>query len=226
MIKTDLKFMRLPLACYYALSAAYIFLLILFPELFQPVSFVPDVIKSTIFYFTDFLLPLLASCCIVLQLGNTLEKNTFQFLCTLPKNISMILRWVFTVALILPPYLISLAVSYFTLDQLRVSASFIRLLFISGPNLLFFCTAALLLIILFRQIFYTFCILCGYTFIDLFMSENLFREFSLFINVPGNYSKEVIDINRIGFCILSITMFLISLLLIKLKFLQRFNGKV
>ena len=226
MIKTDLKFMRPSLACYYALSIAYIFLLILFPDLFRPVSFVPDVVKSAIFYFTDFLLPLLASCCIVLQFGSTLEKNTFQFLCTLPKNISMILRWVFTVSLVLPPYLISLAVSYFALDQLRASASFIRLMFVSAPNLLFFCTASLLLMILFRQIFYTFCILCGYTFIDLFMSESLFREFSLFINVPGNYSKEVIDINRTGFCILSVAMLLISLLLIKLKFLQRFSGRV
>ena len=226
MIRTDLKFMRLPLACYYALSAAYIFLLILFPDLFQPVSFAPDVVKSTIFYFTDFLLPLLTSCCIVLQIGNSLEKNTFQFLCTLPKNISMILRWVFTIALILPPYLISLAISYVVLDRFGASISFIRLLFISGPNLLFFCTTALLLIILFRQIFYAFCILCGYTFIDLFMSETLFREFSLFINVPGSYSKEAIDVNRIVFYISSIIMFLISILLIKLKFLQRFNSKV
>ena len=218
--------MRLPLACYYALSTVFIFLLILFPELFHPVSFVPDAVKSTVFYFTDFLLPLLASCCIVLQLGSTLEKNTFQFLCTLPRNICMILRWIFTIILILPPYLISVVISCITLDKLGTPLSFARMLFISGPNMMFFCVVSLFLLIFLRQIFYVFCILCGYAFIDLFVGESLFKIFSLFINIPGIYSKAAIDINRVGFYILSVIMLLISLLLIKFKFLQRFNSKV
>ena len=101
--------------------------------------------------------------------------------------------------------------------------SFGRMVFVSFTNFLLLCSLSLLLTILLRRVFYVFCIIFGYSLFDLFMGMVTLREFSLFVNISASVSKEALTANRMVMYAISVILVLTCIILIKFKFLQRFN---
>lgn len=222
MIKIDLKAARLPLALYGTVFLIYLALFAFYPEamIFEKTQF--DTYKSNFFYWSDFICPLTAVLCILMQLGNTLEKRSYEFLCSLPESIGIIGRWCFTVcAVILPVYLIDTLMCWLTeADEIF---SFWELLYLSGANLAFYSTLSLLLMIIFRQSFYVFSIVCGFMFADLSVGDKFLFEYSSFLNISCNMSAETVDNNRMIYYIVSAAFLLISIAFVKAGMLNRLN---
>lgn len=222
MIKIDLKTARLPLALYGSVFLIYLALLAFYPEAitFDKTQF--DTYKSNFFYWSDFFCPLTAVLCILMQLGNTLEKRSFEFLCSLPESIGIIGRWCFTVcAVILPVYLTGTLVCL--LVEAQEIFSFWELLYLSGANLAFYSTLSLLLMIIFRQSFYVFSIVCGFMFADLSVGDKFLFEYSSFLNISCNMPAEAVEDNRMAYYIISAALLLISTVFVKARMLKRFN---
>lgn len=227
MIKLELKAMKTPFIAYCLITVIFILLLLLSSELFLPRQLENGYIQTPMFYFTDFFLPMLACSCVVMQFGNSLEKNTFMFACSLPKSNKIIFRWLFTLVAVFIPHFFSSLFAYRTLtDIFEMQITFSRFIFLNEANLLLFCSTALLLVILFRQIFYVFTVLFGYACVDFFINKVMFSEFSVFANIAAKCAKEAITVNRIVVYIISAAAFLICVFMEKTKFLQKINKMV
>lgn len=206
MIKIDLKSAQLPLLLNVSLFIGYIILLCASPESFAFTERSNYVLHSSAFFYLDFVCPFLSVCCILIQLGTTFEKKTYEFLCSLPQKTGVMKRWCFTVGVtILPTYLISLVMTCSLCGNELIA--FPELFFLSGANLFFYSSASLLLMTLLRKSFYVFSIICGFMFVDLTVGDMFFFQYSTFINLSAQYGKESANNNRIfyfaaaGICI-------------------------
>lgn len=222
MIKIDLKAARLPLILYGAVFVLYLALLAFFPKTMTFTETQFETYKSAFFYWSDFFCPLEAVFCIILQLGNTLEKRSFEFLCSLPERSGIIERWFFTVfAVILPVYLAGIFAGW--LIEAQEFFSFWKLLYLTGANLAFYSTLSLLLMITFRQTFYAFAIGFGLMLADIAVGEQFLFEYSAFLNISCHQTMETVEENRQIYYVLSFVLLLVSLIFVKTNMLKRFN---
>lgn len=222
MIKVDLKAARLPLIIYGIIFLIYSALLTFYPETmaFNKTKF--DTYQSDFFYWSDFICPLAAVFCIIMQLGNTLEKRSFEFLCSLPESIGIIGRWCFTLcALILPVYLTGTLSCWLT--EAHEFFSFGELLYLSGANLAFYSVLTLILMLIFRQSFYSFCVVCGLMFVDLSTGNKLFFEYSSFLNISCNMPIEVIKNNRFVYYVIFAIVLSVCIVFVKTRMPNRLN---
>lgn len=222
MIKIDLKSARLPLLLNGLLLIVYIVLLYALPESFSFTERSSYVLHSSAFFYLDFVCPFLSVSCILMQLGTTFEKKTYEFLCSLPKKTGVVKRWSFTVGvMILPTYLISIVSTCFLCGNNLITLS--DLLFLSSANLIFYSSASLLMMILLRRWFYVFSIVCGFMFVDLTVGDMFFFEYSTFINISAHFGKEAVYNNRIAYYIAACTCIFISAILCKSKYIKRIS---
>lgn len=224
MIKLDLRFMMLPLIISVTVAAAFITALAISPDIFTPSVQSDGVYKTSAFFFIDFLLPFLLSACIIMQLGGTLEKNTFDFLSSMPVKLSPLLRWAFSMLIILVIHLSSIVFAFLTLKEFTsFHMSFYEMCFISFSNLILFCSLGLILMLIFRRVFYVYSILYGYLLVDLIVGDNFLGNKSVFVNIFAQCTKDEIQINRIILYIISAVCVVVSFVLIKCNFLRRIN---
>lgn len=224
MIKLDFKFMKLPLIMYLSATAVFLITLLASPDTFYPSEKTAGVYESNAFFFIDFLLPFFASACIIMQLGGTMEKRTFDFFCSLPVRMSPILRWILSMIMLLIVHFGAIIATYFTLGKYpNFKMSFLQMCFTSFANFMIFCSLALILVLIFRRIFYIFSILYGYLLIDLIIGDNLLGSKSVFVNIFAQCSKDAIGQNRIVLYCISAALIVISAILLKCDFLRRIN---
>lgn len=222
MIKIDIKAARLPLILYGAVFLVFLALLVFYPEAMTFTETRYDTYKSNFFYWSDFICPLTAVLCILMQLGNTLEKRGFEFLCSVPEKVGIIERWLFTLfALILPVYLIGTLAAWHT--NAEDIFSFGELVYLTGANLAFYSALSLFLMIVFRQMFYAFSIACGLMFADIAVGDKFLFEYSAFLNISCNKPMQAVDNNRQIYYALSLVLLLISYIFVKTDMLKRFN---
>lgn len=222
MIKIDLKAAKLPLILYGAIFIAYLSLLLFYPRAMTFAETRFETYKSYFFYWSDFICPLAAVFCIILQLGNTLEKKSFEFLCSLPERTGIIERWLFTLfALILPVYLAGVFACRFA--AAGEPFAFWELLYLTGANLAFYSTLSLLMMIIFKQAFYVFSITCGLMFADLAAGEYFLFEYSAFLNISCRTPMETVEVNRRIYYAASLAMLVISFIFVKTNLLKRSN---
>lgn len=223
MIKIDLKAARLPLILYWA-----IFLAIMVLFAFNPDSMIfrqtnnENIFKSNFFYWSDFICPLLAVLCVIMQLGNTLEKRSFEFVSSLPETLGVIGRWCFTVfVLIFPVYFAGLLAAWLT--EAQELYSFWELFYLSGANLAFYTVLSLVIMLVFRRQFYAFCITCGFMFADLAVGDKFLYDFSTFLNIAANTELTTVKDNRLMYYIISAAGLLFAVIFVKTKLLNRLN---
>lgn len=222
MIKLDLKAARLPLILYGAIFSAVMVLLVFFPDTMAFTKNQYDIYKSKFFYWSDFLCPLSAVFCIILQLGNTLDKRCFEMFCSLPEKKDIIIRWGFTVfVLILPLYLTGMLAGWYV--EAREVYSFWELLYISGANLAFYSSFSLFLMLIFRQSFYAFCVACGLMFADIAVGDQFLFEYSAFLNFTGRTPLEEVEDNRLMYYIIAGSVLVFCIIFVKSKMLIRTN---
>ncbi|MBD5113988.1 MAG: hypothetical protein HDT46_02100 [Ruminococcaceae bacterium] len=227
MFKLDLKTMRLPLLIYFFTSLAAVGIAVFIPSLFEPHPNGDEVYKSFMFYFTDFFLPFSACAAVIMQIGGTLEKQTFSFFCSLPVKENVFLRWLITFLICAAIFAVTVITMFFSLkSRFNFKIELERMFFISFSNLIYFCSLSLLLIIITRQIFYAFSFLYGYMFVDMLVGENLMREKSAFVNIIAQCSKEAIDVNKKVYYIISLAVLIISFVLVKIDFMRKVNRRI
>lgn len=213
MIKLDFKLMKLPLFVYFFTVASFLVMLFVFPNFFSAEQKSIGVYDSTAFYFLDFIFPFLSSASVVLQLGGTFEPKTYDFICSLPIKSTPVIRWLRSATFFAVIQLICIVLTYNVID---IDISFGRMCYICLANIVLFLSLALLITLLARQIFYVFCILYGYLFIDLTVGDIILQDKSVFVNIFAIFSYESVDINR--FVVYCISMFcvIVSILIIKI----------
>lgn len=222
MIKLDLKAARLPLILYGAAFLTVLALLVFAPDTMTFTKNNYDIYTSKFFYWSDFICPLLAVFCILLQLGNTLDKRSFELFCSLPEKKDMIIRWGFTVfVLIFPLYFAGMLVGWNV--EAREIYSFWELLYLSGANLAFYSTLSLLLMLIFRQTFYAFCVVCGFMFADVAVGEQFLFEYSTFLNISARNTVQEVEDNRFMYYIIAGSVLVFCIIFVKSKMLIRIN---
>lgn len=213
MIRLDYKFMKIPLFMYCAVVVIFLCLLFFFPDLFSAVEINSGVFKSNIFCFLDFILPFISSVAVIMQLGGTFEPKTYDFICSLPIKSTLVIRWLRSATFFIIIQLICIILSYNVID---IEIGLGRMCYICLANTVLFLSLSLLITLLVRQIFYVFCILYGYLFIDLIVGDNVFQEKSVFVNIFANFSCTVINVNRLVVYCISVFCVIISILVTKL----------
>lgn len=220
MIRLDFKLMRLTLFLYLFFVVLFSLLLFAFPDLFAANERSNGVYDSTAFYFLDFLFSFLSSASVILQLGGTFEPKTYDFIGSLPVKSTPLTRWLRSAGFFAVVQLICAALTYSVLD---IGISFARMCYISFANTILFLSLALLITLLARQIFYVFCILYGYMFIDMIVGDNFFRDKSLFVNIFATFSCESVDVNRFAVYCISMFSIIVSILIIKSDIHRKMN---
>lgn len=222
-----MKIMRLPLFIFFFTAALGILTSIFKTDIYATQYRWDEVYKCFLFYFSDFFLPFFASAAIITQIGGTLETRTFPFFCSLPVKENIFVRWLYTFIICFLTFWVTITVMFFAVkNSYNFDISLGRMYYIGFTDLVWFSSLALLAIIITRQIFYAFCFLYGYMFVDLLVGENLIRHRSAFINISGTFPKELADSNRLGYYISSAVIVLISFVLVKTDFPRKVNRKV
>lgn len=218
MIKLDLKLMKLPLVLYLFTVALLILMLLIFPDFFCANERNDGVYESTAFYFLDFIFPFLSSVSVIVQIGGTFEPRTYDFICSLPIKTTPIIRWLRSVTFFAVIQLICVALTYYVID---IGIGFGEMCYICFANALLFLSLAFLITLLVRHIFYVFCILYGYMFIDLTVGDNFFKDKSLFVNIFAIFTHETVFTNRsVVYCI-AIASVTASILIMKFNLHNR-----
>lgn len=219
MIRLDLKFLRVPLVF-------YILMLIVFaaalshPQPLSPIEQFEGTYKSDIFYFLDFLLPFFSSLCVIIQLGATFEKNTFNFVCSLPVKSTPLIRWTRSAIFFILVNFVCIVLAY---NVLGFPVSFGRMCYLCLANTALFLSLALLLTLLIRQIFYVFCILYGYLLVDLTIGDTLQKKYSVFVNIFAQFPADIIDKNRAVVYIISAACIVFAIIIQKTDIMRKMN---
>lgn len=218
MIKLDLKLMKIPLVLYLFTVALFILMLLIFPDFFYANERNEGVYESTAFYFFDFIFPFLSSVSVIVQLGGTFEPRTYDFICSLPIKTTPIIRWLRSVTIFAVIQLICVALTYYVID---IGIGFGEMCYICFANTALFLSLALLITLLARHIFYVFCILYGYIFVDLTVGDDFFKDKSLFVSIFAIFTHETVAINRAVVYFIAIVGVTASILIMKYNLHQR-----
>lgn len=222
MIKLDLKFLKIPLIAY-ALATVMLGIALSNPVPLYPIEQFESTFKSDIFYFLDFILPFFASLSIIMQLGATFEKKTFEFFCSLPVRANPIIRWARCAVFFIAGNFICVAAAYFAL---KFPLPFGRMCYLCLANTILFLSVSLLLIMLIRQIFYVFCIMYGYLLVDLTIGDTLQKRYSAFVNIFAQFPGEIIDKNRLAVYIISAGCIVLAVIVQQTDLIRRINAKL
>lgn len=219
-----MEFIKLPFIIYILTLVAFFVLLFTNISFFEPIQNSPNVYKTKIFLFTDVLFPFFASMCIIMRLGGIMEKKSFGFFCSLPTKFSPLMIWLFFIIFFLLMNSLCVITAFFKLKSFPVfQIAFESFYFLSLANMVLFCSVTLLIIFVFREIFYVCSIFYGYLLVDLVIGESLLGSRSIFVNLFGQCTAETIKYNRKILYIVSFICVIISLILFKFDFLRKMN---
>lgn len=219
MIRLDLKFIKVPLIAY-VLTVIVFGIVLLNPETLYPVEEFEGTYRSDIFYFLDFVLPFFASVSIIIQLGATFEKKTFEFFCSLPVKSTPVMRWLRCAVFFMLVNFVCVIAAY---NILAFPVSFSRMCYLCLANTALFLSMALLLTMLIRHIFYVFCILYGYLLVDLTIGDTLQKKYSVFVNIFAQFPSNIIDRNRTVIYLISIACVILALLIQRTDMMRKTN---
>ena len=175
---------------------------------FYPTITPKGILRSNVFYFYDFLIPLCFFFVILYLFSPCFGKKGGAFFYSLPlQRINLhFVRWLRVVFVLFIPYTISCLLTNIQLNSLLEKKSQLDYIFIfTISNSVFLCGVGFLLITILKKLFYVASLIGGFILIDISTSGTLFGEWSLFINSSSiTYTKEVYQNNRIFYLILGI----------------------